>query len=75
MKEYSSQKLKGKIQKLEQELLNLQEKKEKVIAKEKKLIQAIKETKADYFITLMSESGKTIEEVENFINSNQQSSF
>lgn len=75
MKEYSSQKLKGKIQKLEQELLNLQEKKEKVIAKEKKLIQTIKETKADYFITLMSESGRTIEEVENFINSNQQSSF
>ena len=62
----TSQALKKKVQKFEQELEKLLEQKRQLVQKEKELNKSLKETKADYIVALMAESGKTIEELERF---------
>lgn len=66
VKKSVSQTLKKKVQKLEQDLDKLQSQKVDLIAKEKALQKSLKETNASYIVALMAESGKTIEELENF---------
>lgn len=66
VKKSVSQTLKKKVQKLEQDLDKLQFQKADLIAKEKALQKSLKETNASYIVALMAESGKSIEELENF---------
>ena len=56
--------LKGKIEKYQQELEKIQDQKSKLLGKEKKLTQNLNTTQADYIVALMTESGKSIEELE-----------
>ncbi|BCP62934.1 hypothetical protein SUT380_21220 (plasmid) [Streptococcus parasuis] len=69
----TSQGLKQKIEKLTTELGKLEEQKKQILNREKELNNQIKTTKADYIVALMSESGKTIEELEYFVQSTNQS--
>lgn len=61
-----SQTLKSKTEKLEKELEKIQIQKAQLVIKEKDLTKQLKAVKADYIVALMSESGKSIEELENF---------
>lgn len=61
-----SQALKTKTEKLEKELEKVQTQKAQLVTKEKVLTKQLKDVKADYIVALMSESGKSIEELERF---------
>lgn len=62
----TSETLKAKTEKLEKELDKIQTQKAQLVDKEKDLTKQLKETKAGYIVALMSESGKSIEELERF---------
>lgn len=66
VKKNASHMLKAKRQKLETDLEKVQVQKAQLLAKERELQKAIKESKADYIVALMAESGKSIEELEEF---------
>ncbi|HEM3715624.1 TPA: hypothetical protein U1D13_001689 [Streptococcus suis] len=61
-----SQGLKAKTEKLEKELEKVQTQKAQLVTKEKELTKQLKAIKAEYIVALMSESGKSIEELERF---------
>ena len=61
-----SQGLKAKTEKLEKELEKVQSQKAQLVTKEKELTKQLKATKAEYIVALMSESSKSIEELERF---------
>ncbi|HFU4060249.1 TPA: hypothetical protein ACGOZ1_001679 [Streptococcus suis] len=61
-----SQGLKAKTEKLEKELEKVQSQKDQLVTKEKELTKQLKSTKAEYIVALMTESGKSIEELERF---------
>lgn len=67
-----SQTLKAKSEKLEKDLEKIQSQKSQLIAKEKELTKQLKAVKADYIVALMSESGKSIEELERFAQAKQE---
>lgn len=66
-----SKTLKAKTEKLEKELEKLQTQKAQLANKEKGLTKQLKAVKADYIVALMSESGKSIEELERFAKTDQ----
>ena len=61
-----SETLKAKTEKLSQELEKIQTQKAQLTTKEKDLTKQLKTIKAEYIVALMSESGKSIEELERF---------
>lgn len=67
-----TQNLKKKTEKFEKELEKVRTQKAQLIDKEKKLVKDINEVKAEYIVALMSESGKTIEELERFAQMEQE---
>lgn len=67
-----TQNLKKKTEKFEKELEKVRTQKAQLIDKEKKLVKDINEAKAEYIVALMSESGKTIEELERFAQMEQE---
>lgn len=62
----TSQTLKGKTEKIERELEKVQAQKQLLLSKEKDLTKQLNAVKADYIVALMTESGKSIEELERF---------
>ncbi len=67
-----TQTLKKKTEKFEKELEKVRTQKAQLVDKEKKLVKDINEAKAEYIVALMSESGKTIEELERFVQIEQE---
>lgn len=74
VKKSIAQTLKNKSEKLKDELERLQEKRAELLQREKDLKKSIKEVNADYIVALMSESGKTIEDLEEFAQKQPESS-
>ncbi|CAM3191730.1 hypothetical protein [Streptococcus dysgalactiae] len=72
VKKSMTQNLKKKTEKFEKELEKVRTQKAQLIDKEKKLVKDINEAKAEYIVALMSESGKTIEELERFAQMEQE---
>lgn len=58
--------LKAKMDKLENDLVKVKDQKAQLNIKEKELTKSLKEAKASYIVALMAESGKSIEELEQF---------
>ncbi|HEL0020202.1 TPA: hypothetical protein TT917_001556 [Streptococcus equi subsp. zooepidemicus] len=72
VKKSMTQTLKKKTEKFEKELEKVRTQKAQLVDKEKKLVKDINEAKAEYIVALMSESGKTIEELERFVQIEQE---
>ncbi|MGI2824240.1 hypothetical protein ACRN89_09435 [Streptococcus mitis] len=72
-KKSQTQSLKGKLEKFNAELEKIQEQKRALNQKEKEYEAKINALQAEYIIALMTESGKSFDEFENFAfnNSNQ----
>lgn len=58
--------LKGKIEKYQKELKKIQDQKSILLKKEKDISKNLNTVQADYIVALMTESGKSIEELERF---------
>lgn len=61
-----SETLKGKIEKYQKELKKIQDQKSILLKKEKDISKNLNTVQADYIVALMTESGKSIEELERF---------
>lgn len=61
-----SEMLKGKIEKYQKELKKIQDQKSILLKKEKDISKNLNTVQADYIVALMTESGKSIEELERF---------
>lgn len=61
-----SETLKGKIEKYQKELKKIQDQKSILLKKEKDISKNLNTVQADYIVALMTESGKSIEELEIF---------
>lgn len=61
-----SETLKGKIEKYQKELKKIQDQKSILLKKEKDISKNLNTAQADYIVALMTESGKSIEELEIF---------
>lgn len=61
-----SETLKGKIEKYQKELKKIQDQKSILLKKEKDISKNLNTVQAAYIVALMTESGKSIEELERF---------